>query len=194
MSDDSNSRHPHSSRPSTGRGLDGNESAPIEDSETDSGTLAPSDDTQGLGQDVSSSRREHRRPRDQEVYEAELVTRRELLQASEYWSAPAPSPEMLAKYLEIDPTLAERAFSMAEQSVAASNDEIITLAHGDVDALRRGQWMSFIMFVLSIGTALVAFALSESAALAGLFLAPAVLQFLGKFIRTVRMGEKNGGE
>ncbi len=54
--------------------------------------------------------------------------------------------------------------------------------------------MSFIMFVLSIGTALVAFALSESAALAGLFLAPAVLQFLGKFIRTVRMGEKNGGE
>ncbi|AWB84679.1 hypothetical protein [Corynebacterium liangguodongii] len=78
---------------------------------------------------------------------------------------------------------------MAERSVEASTDEIITLAHGDVDSIRRGQWMSFAMFVASVITALLAFAMSNDVVLSGLFLSPAVFQFLGKFIRTVRSEE-----
>ena len=80
---------------------------------------------------------------------------------------------------------------MAERSVAASTDEIITLAHGDVDSIRRGQWMSFAMFLVSVFTALIAFFLSKDVVFSGLFLSPAVIQFLGKFIRTVRSEEND---
>lgn len=78
---------------------------------------------------------------------------------------------------------------MAEQSIAASNHEKEWLAKGDVDALKRGQYLSFGMFLTSIGAALAVYFGWGSEWLAGIFLAPPVFQFLGKFVRTVRREE-----
>lgn len=80
---------------------------------------------------------------------------------------------------------------MSEQSVAASNDEKVTLAHGDVDALRRGQWFSALLTFAFIVAAIVLYWLSDDPILSGLALAAPVFQYLGKFIRTVRKEEND---
>ena len=78
---------------------------------------------------------------------------------------------------------------MAEQSITASNREKEWLAKGDVDALKRGQYLSFGMFIASVGAAIGVYLGGGSELFAGLFLTPAVFQFLGKFVRTVREKE-----
>ncbi|WJY67807.1 hypothetical protein CAURIS_04455 [Corynebacterium auris] len=78
---------------------------------------------------------------------------------------------------------------MAEQSVAASNHEKEWLARGDVDALKRGQYLSFGMFIASIVAALSVYFGGGSEWLAGAFLTPPIMQFLGKLVRSVRKEE-----
>ncbi len=75
---------------------------------------------------------------------------------------------------------------MAEQSVQASNNEKEWLAKGDVESLKRGQLLSFFMFSSCIAASLAVHFIGHSEFLAGLFLAPPLMQFMSKFVRTVR--------
>ncbi|AGF73012.1 hypothetical protein A605_10050 [Corynebacterium halotolerans YIM 70093 = DSM 44683] len=80
---------------------------------------------------------------------------------------------------------------MSEESVAASNYEKRRLVDGDVSAVHRGQWMSFVLTVVFVAAALISYLLSENVALSAAFLAPPAFQYLGKLIRTVRNEERD---
>lgn len=81
---------------------------------------------------------------------------------------------------------------MSEESVRASNDEKTTLAHGDVDAVKRGQYLSAGLTIVFIGGAIGAYVLSGSALFASVFLAAPVFEYLGTMIRMVRDSRENG--
>lgn len=103
---------------------------------------------------------------------------------------PTPSPETLKQFKELDPSFAERAFQMSEDSVKTANYERRRLVDGDVSAIARGQWMSVsltVLFVVAAGL----FFWAGSEVLAALCLAPPVFQFLGKMVRTVRQQEND---
>lgn len=109
---------------------------------------------------------------------------------AEVWHGPTPSPRTLAQFGNIDPTFAERAFAMSEESIAASNHEKTLLATADAAAIRRGQWMSFTLTTFFIVAAISALLLG-SEVLAVVFVSPPAFQYLGKMVRTVRHQEED---
>lgn len=191
MNDDSQDEERRRSGTPTGSGHHGDESSPSSDAGPHDGQRPPGDDLQRVESDVQRNGQQYPESAPGEVIDAELVeevTRK--LEGSAYlWSAPAPSPETLEAYRRVDPTFADRSMRMAEQSIAASNHEKEWLAKGDVDTLKRGQYLSFGMFIASVGAALSVYFGGGSEWLAGVFLTPPVFQFLGKFVRTVRKEE-----
>lgn len=125
------------------------------------------------------------------VIDGELIPeiRREVLrqvtQVTSVWSGPTPSPETLEAFNKIDPSFAERAFKMSERTVETSNYERRALADGDVAAVKRGQWMAW---STSIGGVVGAVYLAANGQpwVAAALVSPAVFQFLGTLVRTVR--------
>ena len=191
MNDDSQDDERRRSSTPPGSGRHGDEPSPAANAGTHEGQRSPGDDLQRVESDVQRNGQEHSDGSPGEVIDAELVEEvtRQIASSAYLWSAPAPAPEPLEAYRQVDPTFADRAMRMAEQSIAASNHEKEWLAKGDVDALKRGQYLSFGMFLTSIGAALAVYFGGGSEWLAGIFLAPPVFQFLGKFVRTVRREE-----
>lgn len=191
MGYDSQDEERHGSSTSPGSGPDGDQSASAADESAHGGERSPADRLQRLENDIQRAGRQYPESSLDEVIDAEFVSelKRQVVASSYMWSAPAPSPDTLEAYNQVDPTFADRAMQMAEQSIAASNREKEWLAKGDVDALKRGQYLSFGMFVASVGASLLVYFGGGSELLAGLFLAPPVMQFLGKFVRTVRKEE-----
>lgn len=179
----------HSSSAPSGSGRDGDQPPTPADGEAHGKQRPPSDHLQRVENNVQSSESQYSDSADGEVIDAELVNEITRRVGSYIWSAPAPSPETLESYKQIDPTFADRAMRMAEESITASNNEKEWLAKGDVDALKRGQFLSFFMFIASILAAILVFIAGGSELFAGVFLAPPVFQFLGKFVRTVREKE-----
>lgn len=123
---------------------------------------------------------------DEDIIDAELVTRGELRKYFHYWSGPTPSPDTLQAFRDIDPSFADRAFTMSERALEAHNEERLALAHGDIHTVKRGQYLSALIVTSCIVGSLVAVGVFDSEVLAGLILAPALMQFLGKLVRTVR--------
>lgn len=191
MNDDSQDEERRRSRTPPGSGHHGDEPSPAADAGTHEGQRPPGDYLQRVESDVQRNGQQHSEGSPDEVIDAELVqeTTRQKASSAYLWSAPAPAPETLEAYQKVDPTFADRAMRMAEQSIAASNHEKEWLAKGDVEALKRGQYLSFGMFLASVGAALLVHFGGGSEWLAGIFLAPPVFQFMGKFVRTVRREE-----
>ena len=75
---------------------------------------------------------------------------------------------------------------MSERALEAHNEERLALAHGDIHTVKRGQYLSALIVTSCIVGSLVAVGVFDSEVLAGLILAPALMQFLGKLVRTVR--------
>lgn len=189
MGYDSQNEERHGSGTPPGSGSDGDQS-PTFANEGSHGKERPSGDyLQRMGNDVQGSGQQHTEGAHDEVIDAEFVDEVTRRVRGYVWSAPAPSPETLEAYKRVDPTFADRAMQMAEQSIAASNREKEWLARGDVDALKRGQYLSFVMFAVSVCAALAVYFGGGSDLLAGVFLTPPVMQFLGKLVRTVRKEE-----
>lgn len=191
MNDDPQNEERRRSSTSPGSGRDGDEPPAAADAGPHEGKRPPGDDLQRVEHDVQRNGQQHSEGSPGEVIDAELVEEvtRQIAGSAYVWSAPAPAPETLEAYQQVDPTFADRAMRMAEQSISASNHEKEWLAKGDVDALKRGQYLSFGMFVVSVGAALFVHKSGGSEWLAGVFLAPPVFQFMGKFVRTVRRQE-----
>lgn len=191
MNDDTQNEERRRSSTSPGSGHNGDESSAAADASPHEGQRPPGDDLQRVEHDVQRNGQQHSEGAPGEVIDAELVEEvtRQIAGSAYLWSAPAPAPETLEAYQQVDPTFADRAMRMAEQSISASNHEKEWLAKGDVDALKRGQYLSFGMFLASVGAALLVHFGGGSEWLAGVFLAPPVFQFMGKFVRTVRRQE-----
>ena len=191
MNDDPQNEERRRSSTSPGSGHDGDEPPAVADAGPHEGQRPPGDDLQRVEHDVQRNGQQHSEGSPSEVIDAELVEEvtRQIAGSAYVWSAPAPSPETLEAYQQVDPTFADRAMRMAEQSISASNHEKEWLAKGDVDALKRGQYLSFGMFLASVGAALFVHFGGGSEWLAAVFLAPPVFQFMGKFVRTVRRQE-----
>lgn len=165
---------------------DGSEQSELYDSQSVGGHVQR---TGGLSSSHAKRNSEEIVDVDSEIYDAEPITPSQLTHTFSTWSSPYPPPEVLAEFKRIDPEFANRAFIMAEQSVEASNLEKTTLARGDVDAISRGQWLSFLAVVLFLLAAIVLYAISGKVILASLALASPAFQYLGKLIRTVRSDE-----
>lgn len=189
MGNDSQNEERHSPSPSPGSGRDGNQPPPPADEGTHGEERPSGDHLQRMESNVQRPGSQYSASAEDEVVTAEIVDELTRRVDSYLWSAPAPSPETLEAYNRVDPSFADRAMQMAEQSITASNREKEWLAKGDVDALKRGQYLSFGMFIASVGAAIGVYLGGGSELFAGLFLAPAVFQFLGKFVRTVREKE-----
>lgn len=189
MGNDSQNEERHSPSPSPGSGRDGNQPPPPADEGTHGEERPSGDHLQRMESNVQRPGSQYSASAEDEVVTAEIVDELTRRVDSYLWSAPAPSPETLEAYNRVDPSFADRAMQMAEQSITASNREKEWLAKGDVDALKRGQYLSFGMFIASVGAAIGVYLGGGSELFAGLFLAPVVFQFLGKFVRTVREKE-----
>nr|WP_226950089.1 DUF2335 domain-containing protein [Rhodococcus rhodochrous] len=103
----------------------------------------------------------------------------------EGWSGPLPRPSDLAEYEAILPGLANRIVAMAETTVDTQSVVERTLATGDVEAVRRGQYLSSAIVVACVAGAIIAAVNDLPWASIG-FLVPAVVQFAPKLIRSVR--------
>ncbi|MGW4580381.1 DUF2335 domain-containing protein [Rhodococcus aetherivorans] len=104
---------------------------------------------------------------------------------SEDWSGPLPRPSDLAEYEAVLPGLADRIVKMAETAMENQTAVERTLATGDVEAVRRGQYLSTAVVVVTLIGAIVA-ALLKLPWLAVAFLLPSIVQFAPKLIRSVR--------
>lgn len=189
MGNDSQNEERHSPSPSPGSGRDGDQPPPPADEGAHGEERPSGDHLQRMESNVQRPGSQYSASAEDEVVTAEIVDELTRRVDSYLWSAPAPSPETLEAYNRVDPSFADRAMQMAEQSITASNREKEWLAKGDVDALKRGQYLSFGMFIASVGAAIGVYLGGGSELFAGLFLTPAVFQFLGKFVRTVREKE-----
>lgn len=175
---------------------DESDATPASNSETTSRSQSQGRHIDRVAGHVQRAREEHHED-GREPLEGELVSkediRREVLQiVTSVWSGPTPSPETLEQFNQVDPTFAERAFKMSEQTIETSNYERRKLVDGDVDAVKRGQWMTWIVST-TFGICALLLGLKGHTALAGLFLAPPLFQYFGNLIRTVRTKEKDNG-
>ncbi|WP_149029419.1 hypothetical protein [Corynebacterium halotolerans] len=191
MSDEDASSRSESPRQDEGSRSHGDQSASAPDETAHAPEQSEGNHLQRLDRDFQRARQGHE-DAESEVLDAEPVTRGELRHLfAEFWSGPTPSPQTLDDFKQVDPSFAERAFRMSEESVAASNYEKRRLVDGDVSAVHRGQWMSFVLTVVFVAAALISYLLSENVALSAAFLAPPAFQYLGKLIRTVRNEERD---
>lgn len=146
-------------------------------------------DIERMATDVQHSGREY--PSDQEQpLEAEIISQGEVLQevkqiVTSAWAGPTPSPETLQAFNEVNPTFAERAFRMSENTVETANYERRKLVDGDVETVRRGQWMAWTISVMCVIGATVC-AVKELEVIAGLLLGMPIMQAVTSLVRTVR--------
>lgn len=116
------------------------------DERTDSESVPEPSDIPSVGADLQHPRRESKEgveePLDGELVSPEVVNQ-VVRQVISTWAGPTPSPETLQGFNNVDPSFAERAFKMSEETVAASNYERKVLADGDIASVRRGQWMAW---------------------------------------------------
>lgn len=193
-------------RPSSGRGSGDDRPGAASHSGTDEPNQGNVSDEQGLDAD---SERDHPvgvdapielDPKSDDLEEAqlaevvdeigpELVHRLKesvLLEARQSWNAPMPRPDDLAAYEATLPGSADRILSMAERALDSQIATDSTLATGDVKAIARGQWLYAVIAALSLTLGFVALISGASPWAAAAIASPAVLQFAGALVRTVR--------
>ncbi|MGX1738752.1 hypothetical protein ACWIB8_06225 [Corynebacterium flavescens] len=164
-----------------------------EDRSENRASESDSSDLESMAANVRHSGPEHKEsaeyPLEGEIVSPEVMN--QVVRAvTSMWSGPTPSPETLRDFNEVDPTFAERAFKMSEETVSTSNYERRVLADGDVTSVKRGQWMAWSGSLLGMGCAIGSVYLGHE--VVGLaFLTPAFFQFFGSFIRTVRNGDSS---
>ncbi|MFD3462514.1 DUF2335 domain-containing protein [Nocardia fluminea] len=101
------------------------------------------------------------------------------------WSAPLPHPSDLAGYEAVLPGAADRILQMAEETIQTGSYVERTLATGDAEAIRRGQWIVWSIVVTSIVAALICGLIGQpwlGAAIVGVGSAP----ILPKIVRSIR--------
>lgn len=179
------------SRPETGSGYPEHSTSETADEYTDSESESEPSDLQGLGRDLQHSGQEPKESAE-EPLEGELVSPALMNQVvravTSLWAGPTPSPDTLRGFNEVDPSFAERAFKMSEETVAASNYERRALTDGDIASVKRGQWMAWTGSLVGMVFAIIS-VMSGHELVAAAFLTPAFFQFFGNFIRTVRNGD-----
>jgi uncharacterized membrane protein len=121
---------------------------------------------------------------------ARIVQQRKISRSSR-WQGPLPRPDDLAQYEQILPGLANRIVAMAEDALEGQVYSEKTLAKGDVDSVRRGQWMAFalggVAMLLGFSIIVASFWVEDLPWWAGTpFLSVPIFQFLAKLIRSVR--------
>lgn len=102
------------------------------------------------------------------------------------WQGPMPQPSDFESYERTLPGSADRILRMAEKALDSQIDTDKTLAHGDVDAVRRGQFLSTAVVVVTLGIALTLAILGAPWGVVSLFVAPTLFQFATSLIRSVR--------
>ncbi len=102
------------------------------------------------------------------------------------WRGQAPHPSDLQGYDNVQAGFAERVLAMSEAAVHAEAFERRTLAQGDVDAVKRGQYLSSVIVALGLIFAFVVIVLGGNTFVAALGLTPAVMQFASTLVRSVR--------
>lgn len=137
---------------------------------------------------------------DDEILDGEIVEprlRRKLI--SESWKAPLPPPAALREYEDICPGAADRVLRMAERQIdlrdkresilqIAVEGEVhvqTTLAEGDRDALKRGQYLAAGVSIIVAGLSVAGMFLTPWAALG--FAVP-LAQVATSLIRTISDG------
>lgn len=108
------------------------------------------------------------------------------MERHEGWSGPVPRPADLAAYEQTLPGAADRILRMAEKSLDSQIATDKSLAEGDVQAVKRGQWQYWSVAMTSLGLAFIVLALGLPAWAAAVIASPAVFQFSASLIRSVR--------
>jgi len=121
---------------------------------------------------------------------------RQQRQVRTQWRGPLPKPKDLAEYEAILPGLADRVVSMAEVALNGQVETEKCLANGDVNSIKRGQWMAFtlggIAMLLAFTLIVASFFVDDLPWWAGTpFLSVPIFQFLAKLIRSVREPASN---
>lgn len=107
---------------------------------------------------------------------------------SEHFSGPLPHPRHMSQYNELIPNGADRLTTMAEEALAHNHAMEAKLVNSEVHDRSLGMWMGFASFALLIICALVVMLVTGSTVGAGLFLAAAVVNVIGLFVK----GRNNG--
>lgn len=146
-------------------------------------------DIERVATDVQNSGREYPSNPEQPL-EAEILSRGEVRQEvmqimTSAWAGPTPSPETLKAFNEVNATFAERAFRMSENTVETANYERKKLVDGDVEAVRRGQWMAWIISVMCVAGAILC-AVKGQEIVAGVLLGMPIMQSATSLVRTIR--------
>ncbi|OBF70499.1 hypothetical protein A5750_23290 [Mycobacterium sp. 852002-51613_SCH5001154] len=89
------------------------------------------------------------------------------------------------------PGAADRILSMAEKALDAQVEVDTTLAHGDTRSVRRGQWQSTAVVVLSLAGALTAVLVKAPWEAVAVFGAPSIFEFASSLVRAIREPRKS---
>lgn len=142
-----------------------------------------------------------------DVVDAEIIDDNDpkvkrLVEMSLSWSGELPHPGDLERYEALCPGITSRLLDQKDQSLAivASRTRTVeravdaeattqeTLAVADMEALRRGQWLSWSISMAAIVASIVGLSLGYPVALAALIVP--IVQVSGKLIRTVTDGHE----
>ncbi|WP_164478808.1 DUF2335 domain-containing protein [Mycolicibacterium stellerae] len=116
----------------------------------------------------------------------------ETLTVHQSWNAPIPPAAELQAIDAVVPGGAERILRMAEDSLAAQIEVDTTLAHGDVAAVRRGQYLSTSIVGVSLAIALTLALLGAPWGVVAVFVTPSLFQFSTSLVRAIRERSDNG--
>lgn len=107
------------------------------------------------------------------------------------YRGPIPPASELKAYDAVLPGAAERILHMAEKALDSQVDVDTTLARGDVESARRGQWQSTVVVLVCVGAALTAAILGYPWPVVAVFMAPGIFEFGSSLVRAIREPERH---
>jgi len=97
-----------------------------------------------------------------------------------YHQGPIPSPEQLAEYKRLDPSLVDRILTMSEKALDANNNQKNADAYykrKQADAINSGQFLIFFILIFTIAGSLVLGYLDKTWSSGGIAALAAVLSY-----------------
>lgn len=108
------------------------------------------------------------------------------------WSGPLPPASELQAFDDVVAGAAERILRMSEKALDSQIDVDKTLAHGDRESVKRGQWQTTAVVSLSLICALVVALIGAPWAVVAVFVAPPVFEFGTSMVRAIREPRRDG--
>lgn len=174
----------------TGSGHDDDPAAPDADSGAQGGSISRRNDPASLANNGELDPAGGAGLNEPELIEVVRQLRTISRTFTRSWSGPLPHPAELRQYDDIIPGGAERILRMSEKALDSQVTVDTTLAKGDTAAVKRGQFLSAAVVVLSL---LIALFLAWNHApwpVVALFVAPPLFEFSTSLVRAIQEPRK----